>query len=91
MATNRAGDEVDLTTWIGRTESTRDVVGPTPVAALHATLDIKHSEAWNREILTTLVAEQPGLARPIAEGALMRLQAGARCFARYRREFGLDS
>ena len=39
MATNRAGDEVDLTTWIGRTESTRDVVAPTPVAALHATLD----------------------------------------------------
>src|SRR5690242_11979794 len=39
MATNRAGDEVDLTTWIGRTESTRDVVTPTPVAALHATLD----------------------------------------------------
>src|SRR5215218_704954 len=39
MATNRAGDEVDLTTWIGRTESTADVVAPTPVAALHATLD----------------------------------------------------
>ena len=39
MATNRAGDEVDLTTWIGRTESTRDVVAPTPVAAMHATLD----------------------------------------------------
>jgi 3-methylfumaryl-CoA hydratase len=39
MATNRAGDEVDLTTWIGRKESTADVVAPTPVAALHATLD----------------------------------------------------
>jgi 3-methylfumaryl-CoA hydratase len=39
MTTNRAGDEVDLTTWIGRTESTRDVVAPTPVAAMHATLD----------------------------------------------------
>jgi hypothetical protein len=59
--------------------------------ALHATLDVKHSEAWNREVLTTLVAEQPELAQPIAEGALLRLQAGARCFVRYRRELGLDS
>ena len=32
-------DEADLTKWIGRTESVRDEVGPTPVAALHATLD----------------------------------------------------
>jgi hypothetical protein len=57
--------------------------------ALHATLDVKHSEAWNREVLATLVSEQPELAQPIAEGAIMRLQAGARCFARYRRELGL--
>ena len=39
MAANRAQEQVDPTTWIGREESTRDVVGPTPVAALHATLD----------------------------------------------------
>ena len=58
--------------------------------ALHATLDVKHSEAWNREVLTTLVVEQPALAQPLAEGALMRLRAGARCFARYRCELGLD-
>jgi len=58
--------------------------------ALHATLDVKHSEAWNREVLSTLVAEQAELALPIAEGALMRLRAGSRCFARYRRELGLD-
>jgi hypothetical protein len=57
--------------------------------ALHATLDVKHSEAWNREVLTTLVAEEPTLAQPIAEGALLRLQAGARCFRRYRRELSL--
>lgn len=59
--------------------------------ALHATLDIKHAEAWNREVLTTLVAEDPTLPQPIAEGALMRLTAGARCFERYRLEFGLDN
>jgi heme oxygenase-like protein len=53
---------------------------------LHATLDVKHSEAWNREVVTSLVAEEPRAARAIAEGALMRLRAGARCFERYRRE-----
>lgn len=57
--------------------------------ALHATLDIKHSEAWDREVLHPLVSENPRLARPIAEGALMRLEAGARCFERYRRHFGI--
>lgn len=59
--------------------------------ALHATLDVKHSEAWNREVLRTLVADRPGLAHAIAEGALMRLRAGARCFIRYRQELGLHT
>ncbi len=54
--------------------------------ALHSTLDIKHSEAWNAEVLRPLVAERPEVARAIAEGALIRLEAGARCFARYRSE-----
>lgn len=57
--------------------------------ALHATLDVKHSEAWNREVLRPLVAEKREVAVAIAEGALMRLTAGARCFERYRRELGL--
>lgn len=51
---------------------------------LHAVLDVKHSEAWNREALRPLVAEDPRRARAIAEGALMRLNCGARCFAAYR-------
>ena len=54
--------------------------------ALHATLDIKHSEAWNREVIHPLVADDPRVAHAIAEGALIRLSAGARCFERYRRE-----
>ena len=53
---------------------------------LHATLDLKHSEAWNREVLRPLVALEPRTAQAIAEGALMRLRAGERCFERYRRE-----
>ena len=51
---------------------------------LHAVLDVKHSADWNREVLRPLLASQPQAARFIAEGALMRLQCGARCFARYR-------
>jgi hypothetical protein len=53
---------------------------------LHATLDVKHSIAWNAEAIVPAVAEDPQRARAIAEGALIRLSAGARCFERYRRE-----
>lgn len=54
---------------------------------LHAVLDVKHSEAWNREVFASIVAETPDAARHIAEGALMRLQCGADCFEAYRRHF----
>jgi len=57
---------------------------------LHATLDLKHSESWNREVLHPLVAQEPRAAQAIAEGAVMRLRAGARCFDRYRQELGLQ-
>ena len=53
---------------------------------LHATLDVKHSAAWNSEALLPAVADDPRRARAIADGALMRLACGARCFERYRRE-----
>ena len=57
--------------------------------ALHATIDVEHSAAWNAEVLTPVIEREPRTARAIAEGALMRLEAGARCYARYRRELGL--
>ena len=57
--------------------------------ALHAVLDVKHSEAWNREVLHSLVEEDGRRAAAIAEGALMRLWCGAQCFERYRRHFGI--
>ncbi len=53
---------------------------------LHAVLDVKHSEDWNREALRPLVAEDPRRATAIAEGALIRLRCGERCFERYRAE-----
>lgn len=56
---------------------------------LHAGLDIKHSQAWNEEVILPLVKADSTTARPIAEGALMRLSSGARCFRRYRAHFGL--
>jgi hypothetical protein len=56
---------------------------------LHAVLDRKHSADWNREAILPLIESDSAFAQPIAEGALMRLMAGARCFARYREEFGL--
>jgi hypothetical protein len=59
--------------------------------ALHATLDRKHSAAWNAEVLAPLVHDDPDAAPAIAEGALLRLAAGARCFERYRRELGLSA
>ena len=57
---------------------------------LHAVLDVKHSECWNREVLRSLVGENPRCAQAIGEGAIIRLWHGARCFDRYRRYFGLD-
>lgn len=51
---------------------------------LHAVLDIKHSEDWNREAVRPLVEEDPRRALAMAEGALMRLTCGERCFNRYR-------
>jgi hypothetical protein len=53
---------------------------------LHATLDVKHSTAWNAEAIAPAVAEDPNRVVAIAEGALIRLNCGARCFERYRRD-----
>ncbi len=51
---------------------------------LHAVLDVKHSQDWNANALRPLVEENPDCAAFIAEGALMRLICGARCFEAYR-------
>ncbi len=51
---------------------------------LHAVLDVRHSKDWNDKVFRPLVAGDPRRARAMAEGALIRLTAGARCFKRYR-------
>jgi hypothetical protein len=57
--------------------------------ALHAVLDVKHSMAWNAEAIQPLIFDSPHVAVAIAEGAIMRLECGARCFKGYRTHFGL--
>lgn len=52
--------------------------------ALHATLDVEHSRTWNEEVLRPLAAGRPEVIRSLAEGAVMRLRAGERCFRAYR-------
>lgn len=52
--------------------------------ALHATLDVEHSRTWNEEVLKPLVSAFPGCVRSLAEGAVIRLMAGARCYEAYR-------
>lgn len=52
--------------------------------ALHATLDVAHSRTWNEEVLTPLAETRPETIRSLAEGAIMRLMAGAACYESYR-------
>lgn len=58
---------------------------------VHATLDISHAEAWIREVIRPLVDAEPGCAAYLAEGALLRLTSGERCFERYSIELGINS
>lgn len=54
---------------------------------LHAVLDVAHARSWIAEVIRPLIEATPGCAPFIAEGALMRLVCGARCYARYQLEF----
>ena len=51
---------------------------------LHSKVDIKHYQDWETEVLFPLVEANPQVAVALAEGALMRLNAGARCFQIYK-------
>lgn len=58
---------------------------------LHAALDVKHADDWIANCLRPLVSQMPGVARYLAEGALIRLICGLRCFEAYRAHFGLTT
>lgn len=58
---------------------------------LHSAVDIRHSHEWNKEVIRPLIEDDISLTQFIAEGAVLRLYAGARCFAQYRKHFGLTS
>ncbi len=58
---------------------------------LHAALDVSHANAWIREVIRPLVVADPACATFIAEGALMRLVCGERCFDRYSAELQLST
>ena len=60
------------------------VGAPRKYYALHATLDVEHSRAWNEEVLTPLAETRPETIRSLAGGAVMRLMAGAACYDAYR-------
>ncbi|HEX8300643.1 iron-containing redox enzyme family protein [Sphingomonas sp.] len=52
--------------------------------SVHAVLDVKHSIEWNRNAIRPAIEEDPRRATAMAEGALIRLKCGERCFAAYR-------
>lgn len=52
--------------------------------SVHAVLDVKHSIEWNKNAIRPAVEEDPRTATAMAEGALIRLKCGARCFDAYR-------
>lgn len=54
---------------------------------LHAVLDVAHARSWIDEVIRPLIETTPACAPFIAEGALMRLLCGERCYARYQFEF----
>jgi len=80
--------ELTAPTRVGHVAEGLKRLGCPPAArkyfALHAHLDVEHSRAWNEEVLRPLVAAVPECATYIAEGAIMRLTCGERCFEAYR-------
>ncbi len=57
---------------------------------LHAAIDVIHARGWINEIIKPLITDDPDCAPYIAEGALMRLLCGKRCFDRYSLELSAN-
>ena len=80
--------ELTAPTWVARVAEGLKRLGQPPVVRkyfeLHARLDLKHSDDWIANVLRPLVCEDARRARYLAEGALIRLVCGQRCFETYR-------
>jgi hypothetical protein len=57
---------------------------------LHTVVDVEHWKGWLAEVIVPLLAENPDVAVPLAEGALLRLNSGARLIRKYRTVLNLD-
>lgn len=60
-------------------------------SAVQASSHISHTQLWLREVLRSLVDDNPDCAEFIAEGALMRMLCSEHCFNCYGIELLLDS
>jgi len=58
---------------------------------LHTVVDVEHWKAWLAEVIIPLVSTTPELMLPLAEGALLRLNAGVRVIDRYRAELKVQA
>jgi len=80
--------ELTAPTRVGKVAEGLKRLGCPPIARkyfhLHAVLDVKHAADWIENALRPLVTEDPARAAWLAEGALMRLICGRRCFDAYR-------
>jgi hypothetical protein len=80
--------ELTAPTRVARVAEGLKRLGQPPVVRkyfeLHALLDLKHSDGWIANVLRPLVSEDPSRAPYLAEGALIRLLCGQRCFEAYR-------
>lgn len=54
--------------------------------ALHSSLDVEHWQGWKENVMYPLLQENPACMTALAEGALLRLLAGNRCFEVYFRQ-----
>jgi hypothetical protein len=54
-------------------------------------LGVLRAHAWSYDVILPLVAQDSRIGTAIAEGALMRLAADARCIERYQRELNVPS
>ncbi|MBS0332479.1 MAG: iron-containing redox enzyme family protein [Proteobacteria bacterium] len=81
--------ELTAPTRVSRVSQGLKRLGMPPVVRkyfdLHAQLDLKHADDWIANCLRPLLREDPSRAPWLAEGALIRLTCGLRCFEAYRR------